>query len=114
MNYQQSEHHIATIDARAIAVISYLSIVGWVIALLMHGRNPSECSAFHLRQSLGLFLTWVVLSFIPVIGWLLAVPLFALWVIGIYHAWTKQQLYLPLLGKWFDESFNSLIRRHHG
>ncbi|NMP17420.1 MULTISPECIES: hypothetical protein [unclassified Thalassotalea] len=111
MPHATSGNDMFKLEGRTIAIISYLTIVGWVIALIFHGQNPSRFSAFHLRQSLGMFLTWVILSFIPVIGWALAIPLWILWGFGLYYACSNQLTFIPLLGKLFDDSLNSLIRR---
>ncbi|TRX56778.1 DUF4870 domain-containing protein [Thalassomonas sp. M1454] len=97
------------VDSKTIAVISYLSIIGWIIALLLHGKNPSKLAVFHLRQSLGFILTWVLLTFIPLIGWILALPVLALWCIGIYNAFEEKMLPVPFLGDFYQHSFNSLI-----
>lgn len=101
---------LSSASGRTIAVVSYFSIVGWVIALLMHGKNPSHLAAYHLRQMLGLILTWVLLSFIPLIGWLLALPVLVLWGYGVYYAFNARMLPVPILGDFYQESFNSLIR----
>ncbi|WP_068546447.1 DUF4870 domain-containing protein [Thalassotalea crassostreae] len=96
-------------EGRTIAILSYFTIVGWIAALILHSNNPTRLGAFHLRQSLGLFLTWVILSFIPVIGWLLAVAIIALWAIALYGAIESQEKELPYVGEFFQQSFNSLI-----
>ena len=97
------------VDGRTIAIISYLTIIGWVAALLLHGNNPTSFGAFHLRQTLGLLLSWVLLSFIPIIGWFLALQVLILWMIGLYFACNNQAKSVPLIGEFFEQSFNSLI-----
>ncbi|KGJ99685.1 DUF4870 domain-containing protein [Thalassotalea sp. ND16A] len=96
-------------DGKTIAIISYLTIIGWVVALVLHGNNPTNLAAFHLRQSLGLFLTWVVLSFIPIIGWIFALPVLILWGIGLYHAFHENITPVAVIGEFFQRSFNTLI-----
>ena len=97
------------VDGKTIAIISYLSIIGWVVALLLHGNNPTSFAAFHLRQTLGLLLTWVLLSFIPIVGWILALPVLVLWAFGLYYAFDHQCKPVPVIGNFFEQSFNSLI-----
>lgn len=46
-------------DSKTIAWVSYLTIIGWVISFVNYGNNKSQLAAFHLRQSLGLMITWV-------------------------------------------------------
>ncbi|MCK7460757.1 MAG: hypothetical protein MZU84_01060 [Sphingobacterium sp.] len=36
------------------AILSYIYILGWIIAFLLYGKNKTEFAAYHLRQALGL------------------------------------------------------------
>ncbi len=107
-------------DDKTVAIVSYLTLIGFVIALVMHGKNKSALGTFHLRQSLGLMILavccWVVnmiLIFIPILGWLLmfciAVSLFILWILGIISAVNGTMKPLPVIGvhfqKWFGTAF---------
>ena len=70
----------------AIAIVSYLSLVGWVVAVILHYKSDSRNTsfgAFHLRQSLGIHLTGFFLGLPPLIiraaggedfAWLISVP----------------------------------------
>ena len=109
MTYDQINNKFTNADGRTIALISYLTIIGWILALLMHGNNPSKISAFHLRQTLGFLLTWVLLTFIPLIGWLLAIPVFVLWAIGLYNAYEGEMTPVPFIGEFYQQSFSTLI-----
>ena len=41
------------------AIVSYLTIIGSIIAIFMNQyENRSEFGRFHIRQSLGIFLTF--------------------------------------------------------
>ena len=41
------------------AIVSYLTIIGAVIAIFMNQEeNRSEFASFHIRQALGIFLTF--------------------------------------------------------
>ena len=53
-------------DAKTIAWVSYLTIIGWIIAFVSYGNlNPkTSLATFHLRQSLGLILLGVACSII--------------------------------------------------
>jgi hypothetical protein len=42
--------------ARLVAVLSYISIIGWIIALIMNEGNRSALGSFHIRQSLLLMI----------------------------------------------------------
>ena len=41
------------------AIVAYLTIIGSIIAIFMNQEeNKSEFSSFHIRQALGLFLSF--------------------------------------------------------
>ena len=107
-------------QAKTIAIISYITLIGWVIALVMHNneQNKSELAAFHLRQSLGLMLLWIagyiVLALIPFFGWALipiwAILMLILVVLGIISAANEEQKTLPVVGEFFQKTFSGLGR----
>lgn len=115
-----TEKVVNTDDGKTVAIISYLSIIGWIIAFVMHGNNKTPLGAYHLRQTIALFVislcTWIVqmlLVFIPYIGWALDIllifvyiGLFVLWIIGFVAALNGQEKPMPLIGKkaqqWFE------------
>jgi uncharacterized membrane protein len=107
-----------------IAILAYLTPilfgVGIIIAIVMHGNKKTALGAYHLRQSLGLLLTslvmWVPLA-LPLINvlWLfispiISIALFVFWIMGLIAAINSQQKPLPLIGehyqKWFAGAFN--------
>ena len=113
-------HSYDTSD-RTPAIVGYFALIGFIVAVIMHGEKKSRFAAYHLRQSLGLMLTsialgWaaVVLAFIPFVGWLLGLAawssLFALWVIGLLAAINGEQKPVPVLGthfqNWFGNAFD--------
>jgi uncharacterized membrane protein len=103
----------STMDGKSIAIISYLTIIGWIIAYVMHGNNKTGIGKFHLRQSLFLMLAgfatamaqWIFL-FIPVLGWIISIllyfvllGLFVLWIIGLISAINGEEKEIPILGR---------------
>jgi len=86
-----------------VAVISYFTVIGWCIAILLYSNNRSSFSTFHLRQSLGLALTAALLSFIPLIGWAISIGVFFVWLMAIYYAAIGEEHLVPFLGKYFQE-----------
>ncbi|SET49676.1 hypothetical protein [Thalassotalea agarivorans] len=97
----ESKHHYDM--EKFVAVVGYLTIFGWLIAVLVHGNNRSEFARFHLRQSLGLILTSLICCFIPLVGWILMIPVFVMWLVAIFHTLNGQQVLTPLLGEFFQE-----------
>jgi uncharacterized membrane protein len=107
------------IDPKAVSVISYLWLLGWVIAFILHNQQPSRLGAFHLRQSLGIMLLgagiWALnliagLLHTAYLGWTLSLGLFVLWIIGLVSAVKGEEQPLPLLGEQFQRWFKDVIK----
>jgi len=111
----------ATTEDSTVAILSYLTPIGFIIAIVMHGSKKTKLGSYHLRQSLGLLLTFIAswpismaLVFIPFLGWacnlVIMFGLLAIWVMGLIAAASGQQKPVPLLGeqyqKWFANAFN--------
>ena len=105
------QYHIKTNEkmARLVAVLGYLTIFGWLVALFLYGEHKSHLARFHLRQSLGLVLTAGLLSFIPLIGWGLNIILLFAWLLSIYHAGSGHIFRVPVLGDLYQEHLDFVI-----
>lgn len=97
-------------EDKTAAILSYLTVVGFIIAVVLHGQKKTRLGAFHLRQALGLYLAFVVagalnwaLVFIPVLGWLAIVVMWAVlvlgWVMGLIGAAQGQMKPALAIGK---------------
>ncbi len=98
-------------DPKVIAIISYITFVGWLAALILQQNSKAEFSSFHIRQSLGIHLlsavSWVVV-WIPVVGWVVGIFIFVLWLLGLISAIQDQMKPLPVVGDYFQDWFKSL------
>src|SRR5262249_33502834 len=99
-------------EDKTVAIIAYLTLIGFIIALVMFGSKKPKLGAFHLRQTLGFVVTGFavgIVGVIPILGWLLlilAMPcFFVLWIMGIISAVNGQLKPVPVVGplyqKWF-------------
>ncbi|MDV3508930.1 import component protein [Elizabethkingia anophelis] len=101
-------------DNKTLSVISYISIIGWIISFVMGKDNANSLLKYHLRQSLGLvifsFVLGIVLQIIMsitglyVLGYIGLIN-FALMIIGIINAANEAEKPLPLIGKMFEDKF---------
>ncbi|MCJ8293931.1 MAG: hypothetical protein MJK15_05945 [Colwellia sp.] len=89
--------------ATLVAVISYFTLIGWVVAMVIYDKHQSTLASFHLRQSLGLIITGAILSLIPLVGWILNIGVLLAWVIGLYSAIRGQEYKVPLLGDFYQQ-----------
>jgi uncharacterized membrane protein len=95
-------------QGKTVAILSYITIIGWIIALVMHNNDKSALGAFHLRQGIGLFLTGLILSFIPVLGWIVSLGVFILWILGLIAAINGEMKPVPLVGEFYQKTFAGL------
>ena len=84
-------------------VVSYITIIGWIIAYLIGTKEESK---FHLNQALVLDVAEIVLSLLAkifggLLGWIfgaLNLVLFILWIIGLVAAVKGEDKAVPILG----------------
>jgi len=109
-------------DGKTIGIISYLTLIGTIIAFVMNNDKKDQLAAFHIRQMLGIALSGfavsilgTVLAFVPKIGWMISMltwvlylGLMILWVIGILGAVNGQKKSVPVLGPLFQQWFGGL------
>jgi len=97
-------------DTRFIAIISYFSIFGWIIALILHynGKERDPFNGFHLRQALALAILFIF-SFIPFpLFGLLTFAVVILMILGIINAAKGEQKEIPFIGKFANDAFSAI------
>jgi uncharacterized membrane protein len=103
-------------EDRTVAILSYVTILGFIAAIFVHQSRKTELGAFHLRQVLGLVVTGVVggvCAVVPILGWIVwffvVIGLFVLWLLGLISALRGDMRPVPLLGehyqRWFAGAF---------
>jgi len=96
------------------AITSYILIIGVLIAMSMNSENKNSFASFHIRQALGLSLTFISLGLIisnfdsPMISISMWVFLSVLWTYGIFSAINGETKPIPLLGNYFQKWFKSI------
>jgi uncharacterized membrane protein len=106
----------AITEDKTVAILSYITIFGFIAAIFMHQNHKTELGAFHLRQVLGMVVTAIaggVCSLVPILGWivwfLVGIALFVLWVMGLIGAIRGEMRPVPILGehyqRWFAGAF---------
>lgn len=88
---------------KVVSVLCYMTILGWLIALILQGKNNNSDIAFHLRQSLGLLVTTMLLMCIPFMGWLCIFLVIGAWGFSVKSAFKGEQLSLPLIGNFYQK-----------
>lgn len=105
-------------DAKTIAWVSYLTLIGWIIAYVSYGNlNPkSSLATYHLRQSFGIMVTslviyiafWMLVFMVPFLSFLITIiwiALVVLWVLGLISALNGEEKPLPVVGTYYQQWF---------
>lgn len=95
-------------DPQIKAIVAHITPIGWIIALILNNDNPDSFTSFYIRQTLGLYLLSILLSFIPFLGWILGMVIFIFWLMSLIAAATNKIQVLPLVGEYFQDWFRSL------
>jgi hypothetical protein len=109
-----------TDNGKTAGIISYFSIIGWLIAFLaMHKDNKTEIGSYQLRQTLLLYILAIgfyiaieiimsMLFFMGAFGlvialgsliWIAGIGIFVLWIIGLIGAINGEKKPIPLIGE---------------
>ena len=100
-------------DGKTVAILAYITIIGLIIAFVLNTEKKNTITLFHIKQSLGIALTGLILGLIgliPIIGWIVNIfgffILFYMWIMGIKNAIDEKKKAVPILGetylKWFE------------
>jgi uncharacterized membrane protein len=106
----------AIAEDKTVAILAYVTILGFIAAIFMHQNHKTELGAFHLRQVLGMVVTGIaggLIGIVPILGWivwfLMLAVMFVLWLLGIISAVRGEMRPVPLLGehyqRWFAGAF---------
>ena len=100
---------------KTLSIVSYITLIGWLVAYFSGKEKADHALKYHLRQSLGLLIVGVIfnvalgilasiipsLSFLSFVGY----AFFALLIIGVINASNEVQKPLPVIGKIFESKF---------
>jgi uncharacterized membrane protein len=104
-----------TIEAgKTAAITSYILGIGVFIAMSMNSEDKNEFASFHIRQGLGLTLTFISLGLIisNFNSLMISAPMWifisVLWSYGIFSAIKGETKPIPLLGIYFQKWLKSI------
>lgn len=97
-------------EGKTAAIWSYLSILGLLIAFSMNGESQNPYAKFHIRQSLGLQLSFILIT-LPLgyfDSWLISGPFlicfFALFIYALISSVQGSITPVPLVGKFYQKA----------
>ncbi|WP_312511541.1 DUF4870 domain-containing protein [Chryseobacterium culicis] len=102
-------------DNKTLSIVSYITLLGWLISFIIGKEKSNSLLKYHLKQSLGLIIFSIILSItlnvlmmvtkIGILGILGFIPL-VLMIIGIINAANNVEKPLPMIGKMFEDKFS--------
>lgn len=99
-------------DGKTMAIISYITWIGTLIAFIMNNDKHNSFAAFHIRQMVGLSIFSIGISFIAryigFVAGILGIGLFVLWVIGFLGAINGEEKRVPFVGDLFQDWFKGI------
>ncbi len=101
-------------EGKTIAIISYITWIGTLIAFVMNTNKRNFFASFHIRQAIGISVfslinNLVLIKFADlwIIG-TIGIVLFILRIIGLIGAIQNQEKKIPLLGDVFQDWFKNI------
>ncbi|GGH41618.1 hypothetical protein IA57_11500 [Mangrovimonas yunxiaonensis] len=100
-------------EGKSLAIVSYLTFIGLIIAVLMNMERKNPFTFFHIRQMLGLILMLIVSNVTEayinsLAGTILWTITFVCWLFGLFYAIKGEARPIPLLGEKFQEWFKNI------
>jgi len=100
-------------EGKTMAIISYITLIGTIIAYVMNNDKKNTFAAFHIRQMIGLSILSLINSFgiarfSGTASMVISIGLFVLWIIGFIGAIQGEEKKVPLLGDMFQDWFKSV------
>lgn len=100
-------------EGKTMAIVSYFTFVGLIIAIIMNIEKKNIYTTFHIRQMLGLIIMLIfsnlvekyVNSWLGTAFWVLT---FSGWLYGLYWASKGKDELIPLIGSMFQDWFKNI------
>lgn len=105
-------------DNKTLSIVSYITVIGWIVAFFLGKEKADNLLKYHLKQSLGVLVLSIVFAIViqvvalalPPMAWLVSTVLYIIsigyMVIGILNAAGVKQKPLPIIGQWSDKTFS--------
>lgn len=101
-------------EGKTAAITSYILGIGVFIAMSMNSESKNPFASFHIRQGLGITVTFISLGLIisnfdsVMISSTMWIFVSVLWTYGIFSAIKGETKPMPLLGTLFQKAFKSI------
>ncbi|MGB7784878.1 MAG: hypothetical protein WBL27_02145 [Salinimicrobium sp.] len=101
-------------EGKSAAIVAYLTIIGTIIAYFMNNETKNTFASFHIRQALGIHITYFLLGVL--ISWFDSwwitgafwIFIGVLWIYGLLAAIQGERNLVPVLGEKFQQWFSTI------
>lgn len=100
-----------TEEGKTAAIVSYITIIGCIIAIFLNMDPKNSFARFHIRQAFGIHIAFYGLGILvsQFDNWLISSSFYVffivLWVYGFVGAVQERKTSIPLLGNSFQSWF---------
>lgn len=115
---KMSDNPFASINDKLLGIISYITPIGLIIAVVGNKDRDSAFVSFHIRQAIGIFalsiLAWVVRNMFfffmlsTITSMVLSLATFVLWIIALVGAAQEETKPVPVVGEYFQDWFRNV------
>jgi ElaB/YqjD/DUF883 family membrane-anchored ribosome-binding protein len=95
-------------SGKTVAIIAHITLIGWIVAIIMNSSNKTDLGSYYIRQTLGIWLLALVLSWIPIVGCFAFLICVVLIVMSVINAVNEKKVPTPIVGEYFQDWFKSL------
>lgn len=101
-------------DGKTTAIIAYILIIGTIVAMFMNLDKKNTFASFHIRQALGLNISFYALAYIigNIDSWMASAAFYVffmvLWIFGFVGCLQNEKKEIPFLGAYFQKWFKNL------
>jgi len=98
-------------QGKTAAIVSYITLIGTIIAFFMNQDDKNKFASFHIRQALGINISFYLLGAMVSMfdTWLISsafyIFIFVLWFFGLMTAIKEEQKTVPIVGSYFQNWF---------
>jgi hypothetical protein len=119
-------------EDKTVAILAYITLIGFIIAIVQHSSNKTKLGAYHLRQAVGFMITGIAMSiilvlialpmlsmrtsvadyamFIYLLSFVIWIGLFVCLIISIINAASGRLKPAPIFGRLFEKWLINLFK----
>ena len=101
-------------EGKTMAIISYITVIGTIIAFFMNNSKKNSFASFHIRQMIGIVLLGLVNKYAianllgGTVFWIVFAVVVVFWFIGFIGAVKGEEKSIPFIGDQFQTWFKNI------